>query len=117
MPALNFQARFAPLVESGKKCQTVRAMRKRPFKEGDTLYLYTGQRTKGCRLLIKRECTGSFDVEFNHNGQLLFFVDGKNVIMDRDTFAKCDGFDSWAEMLEWFAVNHGLPFHGQVIYW
>ena len=28
MPALNFQARFAPLVESGQKRQTIRAYRK-----------------------------------------------------------------------------------------
>ena len=48
MPALNFQKRFADLVESGEKCQTIRKCSKdgRDPKVGDTLYLYTGQRPK-----------------------------------------------------------------------
>ena len=28
-----------------------------------------------------------------------------------------DGFDSFAEMLEWFEKTHGLPFEGQLIQW
>jgi hypothetical protein len=44
MPALDFQARFAPLVESGEKRQTIRKRRKRPIGVGQTLYLWTGQR-------------------------------------------------------------------------
>lgn len=57
MPALNFVKRFAPDVESGKKRSTIRRAGKRlPPKVGDQLSLYTGMRTKYCRLLRKETC-------------------------------------------------------------
>ncbi len=61
MPSLNFQARFAPLVESGEKRQTIRAYRKdgRDPKRGDKLYLFTGMRTKACRPLIVERTAAS----------------------------------------------------------
>jgi uncharacterized protein YqfB (UPF0267 family) len=49
MIAINFKAKFADLVASGKKTQTIRQTNR--FKVGDTLQLYTGQRTKACRKL------------------------------------------------------------------
>jgi len=52
MPALNFQEQFADRVASGEKQQTIRAWRKRPFRTGDKLFLYTGMRhPKACREL------------------------------------------------------------------
>lgn len=58
MPALNYQKRFAPLVESGKKKHTIRACRKdgRDPRPGEVLYQYTGMRTKGCRKLREDIC-------------------------------------------------------------
>ena len=56
MPLLNFQKRFVTQVESGRKRQTIRAMRKIPFKVGDKLFLYTGLRTKDCRKLGEVIC-------------------------------------------------------------
>ena len=54
MPSLNFQAQFAPLVESGAKRTTIRALRRdgRNPKRGDPLYMFTGQRTRSCRRLV-----------------------------------------------------------------
>ncbi len=59
MGAYNFRAQFAEDVESGRKTQTIRAERKdgRRPKVGDTLKLYTGMRTKACRLLAVGRCT------------------------------------------------------------
>lgn len=37
MPALNYKAQFAPLVEREEKLTTIRAMRKIPIKPDDTL--------------------------------------------------------------------------------
>jgi len=51
MPALNFQSRFADLVASGKKRQTIRPVRRHPIKAGDLLHLFTGMRTKRCKRL------------------------------------------------------------------
>jgi len=52
MPAYNFKNPFADLVEQGMKNQTIRPRRlSRPTVPGDVLYLYTGMRTRRCRLL------------------------------------------------------------------
>lgn len=51
MPIINF-TKFIEKVESGEKRQTIRAVRKRPIKVGDKLYLYSGLRTKEARNLL-----------------------------------------------------------------
>ena len=82
MPALNFQKQFADAVESGlfdlrgeprpdrligvrPKLQTIRLYRKdeRDPKPGQTLYHFTGMRTKQCRRLGEAECTSVMPVE------------------------------------------------------
>ena len=68
MPALNYQAQFAPKVESGEKLQTIRARRKRPFKRGDRLYHYTGMRTKSCRKLGESTCVIAMDIVIGKKG-------------------------------------------------
>ena len=68
MAALNFQKQFAPDVESGIKLQTIRAKRKNPIKEGETLYLYTGMRTKKCRKLGEVKCYSVLPFEISPNG-------------------------------------------------
>jgi len=32
-------------------------------------------------------------------------------------FARADGFNTPKDMLEWFALEHGLPFTGVAIFW
>jgi hypothetical protein len=58
VPALNFQSRFAPLILAGTKRSTIRRRRKdrRDPKPGQTLYLFTGMRTKSCRRLLETRC-------------------------------------------------------------
>jgi len=116
MPALSYKARFAPLVESGQKRQTIRARRKREFKIGDRLYHYTGMRTKACRKLLENECCQALDI----------MIDGVVVVIDhgipldadqRHMLARADGFKSYAEMEKWFGETHGFPFSGQLIAW
>ena len=126
MPALNFKAEFAEDVEYGHKRQTVRAPRKdgRPHcKVGDTLKLYTGMRTKDCRLLGEATVTRIARVKIEPtcmyvNDRLL-----PSAIYDRDCeqtdneFAEADGFKSFTDMANWFSDVHGLPFEGTVIEW
>ena len=124
MPALNFQARFADAVESGEKCQTIRAHRKdkRDPKVGDTLYLYTGMRTKACRKLREVKCEKAVSV-FIKPGSIFVadIVDpaGEAVyrLAPKASFAKADGFVDWESMREWFDKTHGLPFKGLLIGW
>lgn len=59
MPAFNFQARFAPMIESGAKVLTMRVPRAdgrfpAPLDAPNPLRLYTGLRQKGARLLLER---------------------------------------------------------------
>lgn len=118
MVAYNFQACFALAVESGEKRQTIRAVGKRRHaRRGDPLQLYTGQRTKACRKLRDAICHDVCpiliyaDKVFTFNPQEIHL--GENL----EILARLDGFTSWAEMRDWFAQVHGLPFHGVMIRW
>ena len=138
MPALNFQAQFAPLVESGEKRQTIRKLRKdfRDPKPGDTLYLYTGMRTKACRKLAVFDCKSatpiaiarsekpwratkhivySFEVWTGVRGEEHY----RSRLSDRrvTNLARQDGFESAEAMVAWFEDTHGLPFEGLLIRW
>lgn len=58
MPALNFQAQFAPMIESGAKVLTMRVPRKDgrfpcPLDAPNPLRLYTGLRQRGARMLLE----------------------------------------------------------------
>lgn len=125
MPALNFQERFAPLILSGKKRQTIRAFRKRPIKPGDTLILYIGMRTKQCRHLDNVKCRevqafriadwgfSRFEEGATFSDDHIYTLEPK--VLNR--FARKDGFKDWPEMREWFRKQHGLPFTGVLIRW
>ena len=118
MPALNFQARFAPLVERGIKRQTIRAYRRdgRNPAPGSTLYLYTGMRTKNCRLLAEHVCKAARRLEFNSMGALA--IDGVGVAgqgLEREAIR--DGFRDFDEMQQWFREHYGFPFQGLLIQW
>ncbi len=122
MPLLNYKKQFAPLVESGEKKQTIRAMRKHPIREGETLYHYTGLRTKQARKLKEAKCTGAFHVLISSEGGL--YIAGIKVLLRLlEPFAYADGFrpdgahSAWSNMLFFFRETHGLPFEGQLILW
>lgn len=117
MPALNFQARFADAVANGTKRQTIRAHRKdgRDPKVGDTLYLYTGMRTKKCRKLGEAVCTSVVAVEMTDLGLIV----GSHLqpCHKRDEIARADGFRNEYDMMCWFEKAHGLPFNGFLYRW
>ncbi len=120
MPALNFQARFADAVETHEKRQTIRLVWKRPIKPGVMLYLYTGMRTKHCRMLRTAACLSvrPVTIDVAHYVFAHTMVAGKYGGYDHlNRFAKQDGFDSWKEMRDWFDKRYGLPFEGVLITW
>jgi hypothetical protein len=127
MPALNFKKQFAEDVEFGNKRQTVRAPRKdgRPHcKSGDTIKLYTGMRTKDCRLLGEATVLRAEPVRIEAtcmylNGPPTAFRDHFTgpVGNYRQRIRPADGFGGFTEMANWFDDTHGLPFEGTVIYW
>lgn len=126
MPAINFKKEFAEDVEWGHKRQTIRAPRKdgRPHaKVGDRIRLYTGMRTKGCRLLGEATVTKIDTLWMDAVGMKLNGQHVQSALGSRDDpitdneFAQADGFEGFTEMANWFSEVHGLPFEGVVIYW
>ena len=118
MPALNFQKRFATLVESGRKRQTIRPEGKRSYRSGKTLYLYVGQRTQHCRKLGEAVCRAVKPIVINPEG---VWVGGERLYGAKlEAFARADGFASSAEFRDFFQRRynyHTEPFYGRVIEW
>lgn len=122
MTAYNFMDWIAPKVLDGSKLHTVRANGKRRHaKAGDLLQLYTGMRTKNCRLLKEVECVGAWPVHLPCSakyGPMIWSINGRP--MDTDTmfdFAVGDGFADVFDMTEWVLKTHGQDFHGTLIAW
>ena len=115
MPAYNFKKQFAPDVESGVKRQTVRPKRKRPTKPGEPLSLYTGMRTKYCRLLKNAICKSVDDIEI---GSTYVKLNGKKITIQKiNELAKADGFRYKHQFFNFFETQYGLPFNGDLIKW
>lgn len=128
MSAYNFQAQFAPLVESGLKRQTIRAIGKRRHaRPGEPVQLYTGMRTKACRKLLIPDpiCTDVLPISMRvieAHGISARMVrvtikDHDLTVTEKKQLARRDGFSSVAEMTDWFERVHGMPFEGLLIKW
>lgn len=123
MPAYNFLKCYAADVESGKKRCTIRRKGKRkPPVKGDEIKLFTGQRTKFCRLLGKGICTAVTPVIItNINGQPEFFTGVANEWIEApadevEKLALADGFES-AEKFFAFFLSDTSEFIGHLIEW
>jgi hypothetical protein len=122
MIAINFKAKFADLVATGKKTQTIR--RTNRFKVGDTLQLYTGQRTKECCKLGEAVVTRISRVNI-HEESICTAILGDTIdwggnisTKTLDYFAQEDGFKDFEEMKAFFVAQYGdLPFEGYLIQW
>jgi len=120
MPAYNFQARFAPLVRAGLKKTTIRG---RAAKVGTTAYLFTGQRTRNCIRLGQGTITSCHPIEIGRSahGEPYASIEGVKhsylLHVGLDQLAKADGFETAAEMTDWFDAQYGLPYKGFLIGW
>ncbi len=115
MPALNFSAQFADAVASGEKTQTIRKHRKVPIKAGDTLYLFTGQRTKRIQRLGTVVCRSVRNIAITETA---IWVNGEYCSYEeRHRFANLDGFTDEDDFRAWFRDHYGLPFRGVLIVW
>lgn len=126
MVAYNFQKQFAGDVESGKKTQTIRKAGKRnPPKVGDELQLYTGMRTKYCRLMCVGVCTSVEVIEIRSHFKhvMIGTPSGDSYQFNRLTdstikkLAKDDGFESVDAFFEFFKTSRGDYFSGHLVKW
>lgn len=120
MGAYNFQKRFVPFIRNGSKRHTIRAKRAHADKPGNTLHLYTGMRTKSCRLLGRSVCVKVEEIVISAAHQV--FVDGVELNADeKNALAFCDGFrargmeHAFEEMMAFW--NGRLPFTGDILHW
>lgn len=116
MPAYNFKLQFAESVENGSKRQTIRRRRlARPTRIGDRLYLYTGLRRPGARLLRTATCLSVEPITMRGS---VWKLDG--IVMtpsEQEELARADGFEDAREMRDWFERQYGSLFKGEVIKW
>jgi hypothetical protein len=105
MVAFNFSPRFARLVETGQKRQTIRrTLRCAP---GDALQLFEGQRTAECRKLVDPDpiCTAVHSVRIAPTG---VFIDREPLSPHlHKEFAQADGFLDLQAMQDWFYALYG----------
>ncbi len=130
MPAINFKAQFVPAVETGIKRQSIRPRGKRIYRVGDTLKLYTGQRTKYCRLLGTATISEVFNIDIVFTDLLnrplqeplirLYLENPKSDHYDENflkDLIRRNGFESSTDFLAFFKKQYGNDFYGQVIRW
>ena len=123
MGLYNFKKQFEAPILAGAKRHTIRAERAHSDRPGDVMHLYTGLRQRGARLLFRAPCVRVEDVSIEGgwdgvSGDFLGEVRVNGIRLDRDELeqlAKCDGFGSHAEMMEFWRGR--LPFTGKIFHW
>jgi hypothetical protein len=113
MVAYSFRPRFVDPILGGRKRQTIRAIgRRRHARPGDQLQLYTGMRTKDCRLIGRATCIDVVEVwlRFDADANRERVTTRPSRVVDLDEFARRDGFADWAEMKGFWRTAHEAAF-------
>ena len=104
MVAYNFSPQFVDDIAKRRKRQTLRTTAR--ARVGDTLQLYTGQRTKDCRKIVDEDpvCIRTATIELNEDA--LYFDGHRQASESAESYARFDGFESYAAMREWFLQTY-----------
>lgn len=123
MVAYSFKARFAPLIASGRKTQTIRGHRKRHARPGEPLQLYTGMRTRSCRKLLDSDpvCLRVSEITLDvppDTGVALVMGESDTFAPVSPSFAIADGFQDPEDFTRFWREAHGPGlFRGIMIEW
>lgn len=121
MAAYNFQKQFVPLIESGAKRSTIRARRKNGYlpRPGDLLRLYSGMRTKACKLIREVPVTKVVPVTiYARHGCADVILDGKRLgDYEVAALAASDGFKGVQQFAEFFDEKYGPELQAYLICW
>jgi len=113
-----FKPRFAPLVKTGRKRQTVRPRPKRMPRPGD---IFDAREWSGRPYGSPQNKLGEFVISAVEDIEIYgdsIQVAGRRLTgPEREEFAKADGFESFEDMAGWFSETHGFPFEGILICW
>ena len=111
MPLVILQKQFVPMVLSGEKQMTIRAIRKRRFRLGDKLCFYANGQGNS------RKKVGEAKVV---NVELVRVVGLDDWSVELESYvalSKKMGFTDIKVFLQYFADTYGLPFIGQIVEW
>jgi hypothetical protein len=113
-----FQPRFAQLVKTGAKLQTIRRVPKHMPKAGDqiSLRMWLGKPYRSEQVILHESTITSVrEIIIADNG---WWIDNvKLASIEQMGIAVTDGFSTAAELTDWFDSTYGLPFTGIVIRW
>lgn len=99
MVAYSFKKQFVVPILSRTKGGTIRADRKRHARPGEVIQIYTGMRTKQCRMITELECRSAEPICLRFDKPEVFAA-GRVLRSSRalDAFAVFDGFESFEQM-------------------
>ncbi len=121
MVAYSFQKQFADPILAGRKRQTLRNDRKRHTRPGETLQLYTGMRTKHCRLIGLATCERVEAITFDFaRNRAVTNLGELSRWEELQRFAAGDGFGNWTELKAFWRKHHpdiGDTWSGVQITW
>lgn len=117
MVAFNFKVDFTPKIKSRIKTSTIRKTKR--CSVGDTMQLYTGQRTKNCKKIMDDVvCVGTAHIRFTANHHIKPSCEEGVILNDPNgSLYDQEGFSSNEEMFEFFDKHYGLPFSGWLHVW
>jgi hypothetical protein len=137
MVAYSFKKQFVPAIQSGRKRQTIRALRRRHARPGEMLQLYCGMRTATCvKIVPDARCIGVDDVRFDLASMAdaevpATYAEMRKMIDDRafhlsingiplaradfDRFASDDGFE--ATLFDGDPAQPVSPFDNMLLFW
>lgn len=133
MVAYSFKGRFEDRIRAKSKIQTIRAVgRKRHARPGERMTMTSGDRYHP-RQIGSGTCTAVLPVTLNFESKtkggrrlaahvVIDQPEGNATVIrtgDLDAFARCDGFDDWADLCAFWRTTHGEleSFSGLLILW
>ena len=133
MVAYSFKARFAAPIADRIKPHTLRNRRKRHARPGEQLQLYTGMRTRHCRLIGTAACDRlqAVSIDFRASDPIMLCDvhhpapgvfehprDALVAVAAPEAFAISDGFESLEDMARFWRDEHDVTeWDGILIGW
>lgn len=132
MVAYSFHKMFAQPILDGSKPHTLRGPRRRHARPGEEIQLYTGMRTRHCRLIARVSCDRFCGIYLKFSEYQAFYVfdvveqepgswrrrGELEPISDPESFARSDGFANLEAMARFWWDVHGLrSWEGFLVGW
>ena len=115
MVAFTFKPEFVAKIKRGEKLSTIRSTKR--CNVGDTMQLYTGQRTNKCKKIRPDVvCCGVAAITINNLWNLTEPPKG-NINPSGKLLHEQEGFKNVMEMVKFFENEYGLPYHGYIHAW